>query len=235
MSATGTDPQSESTRLRRESQTWGLIRRTLPLGRSIGSLFYLISIGLIAGWIIAVFFGVSFFLLMPRSAKLEPGVSPSSTNLSAPSADAPSLMEATSRLDRPSTPPPPEPPQPMEDTAADKEQPAVVAGSPNAVNVNPPPMPPEATIAHVVEEPPGQALTVEPGTAFRATGEAAPMLGPQSQPPTLPEPRGASLSSHSQSSHKRPDRRPSKTRTAQSHAPVSAIQDVLQKHSGLLK
>src|SRR5271166_3204293 len=125
MSAAGPDPQPERTGLRRESRIWRLIRRTLPLGRSIGSLFYLISVGLIAGWIIAVFFGVSFFFLMPRSVKLEPGVSPSSTNLNASSAEAPSLMEATSRVDRLSTPPlpesplpespPPEPPQPTGD------------------------------------------------------------------------------------------------------------------------
>src|SRR5271156_1842304 len=232
MSATGADPQSESTRLRRESRTWGLIRRTLPLGRSIGSLLYLVSIGLIAGWIIAVFFGVSFFFLMPRSAKLEPGVSPSSTNLNASSAEAPSLMEATSRLDRVSTPPPPEASQPMGDAVADKDRPAVVAGSQNAATVNPSPVPAEATIAHMVEEPPGQALTVEPGTAAPATAEAAPMLAPQSQPSTAPEPRGRSLTSRSPSPRKPLERRPSNTRTA--HPPVSAIQDVLQKHSGLL-
>ncbi len=235
MSATGADPQSESTRLRRESRAWGLIRRTLPLGRSIGSLLYLISIGLIAGWIIAVFFGLSFFILMPRSAKLEPDVSPSSPNLNASSAQVPSLIEATSRLDRVSTPPPPEPPQPMGDTAADKDRPAVVTGSQNAANVDPLPIPAEATIAHVVEEPPGQALTVEPGTASPATGEAAPMLAPHSQPSTAPEPRRASLSSRSPSSRKPLERRPANAKKAQSHAPVSAIQDVLQKHSGLLK
>src|SRR5271163_5188253 len=119
MSATGADPQSESTRLRRESRTWGLIRRTLPLGRSIGSLLYLVSIGLIAGWIIAVFFGVGFFFLMPRSAKLEPGVSPNITSFNASSPEAPSLREATSGVDRLSTPPLPESPQPTGDAAAD--------------------------------------------------------------------------------------------------------------------
>jgi hypothetical protein len=235
MSATGADPQSESTRLRRESRIWGLIRRTLPLGRSIGSLLYLISIALIAGWIIAVFFGVSFYFLMPRSAELEPGVSPSSTNLNASSAEAPSQMEATSGVDRLSTPPPPEASQPIGDAAADKDRPAAVVGSQNAATVNPPPVQAEATIAHVVEEPPGQALTVEPVTATAATGEAAPVLAPRSQPSTAPDPRKASLSSRSPSPRKPPERRPSNARKAQSHAPMSAIEDVLQKHSGLLK
>ncbi len=219
MSATGADPQAERTRLREESRTWGLIRRTLPLGRSIGSLFYLISVGLIASWIVAVFFGVGLFFLMPRSAKLEPGLRPAGTSFDASSAQTPSLTQSTSRLDRFSGPPPPEPPQPTGDDAA---------------KVNPHQMPVEATIAHAVEEPPGQPLTVELGAISGATGEAAPMPAPQSQLSAAPKPRGASQSSHSPS-RKPLERRSSKTRLAQPHAPVSAIEDVLQKHSGLLK
>jgi hypothetical protein len=174
-------------------------------------------------------------LLMPRPAKLEPGVSLGNTNLNASPGEAPSLMEATSRLDRVSAPPPPEPPQPTRDAPADKNRPAEVARSQNAANVNPLPMPAEATAAHVVEEPAGQALTVEPGTASPAIGEAAPMLAPQSQPSIAPEPRGRSLSSRSPSSRKPLERRASNARTAQPRPPVSAIQDVLHKHSRLLK
>lgn len=219
MSATGADPQAERTRLREESRTWGLIRRTLPLDRSIGSLFYLISVGLIAGWIVAVFFGVGLFFLMPRSAKLEPGLRPAGASFDASSVQTPPLTQSTSRLDRFSGLPPPAPPQPMGDDAA---------------KVNPHQMPAEATIAHAAEEPPGQPLTVEPGAISAATGEAAPMPAPQSQLSAAPKPRGASQSSHSPS-RKPLERRPSNTRPAQPHAPVSAIEDVLQKHSGLLK
>ena len=227
MSATRADPQAERTQLREESRTWGLIRRTLPLGRSIGSLFYLISVGLIASWIVAVFFGVGLFFLMPRSAKLEPGLRPAGTSFDASSAQTPSLTQSTSRLDRFSDLPPPERPQPMGDDAA---------------KVNPHQMPAAATIAHPAEEPPepapglnrGQPLTVELGAISAATGEAAPMPAPQSQLPAAPKPRGASQSSHSPS-RKPPQRRASNTRRAQPHAAVSAIEDVLQKHSGLLK
>src|SRR5438477_11332597 len=127
MSATGADPQSESERRRRESRTWGLIRRTLPLGRSLGSLFYLISVGLIAGWVIAVFFGVGLFFLMPRSAKLASGLSPAVTSFDASSPDTPVLMQSTSRLDQLSSPLPP----PMGDAVG---------------KVNPRQMPAEATI-----------------------------------------------------------------------------------------
>jgi hypothetical protein len=230
MSATGADPQSERTPLRRESRTWGLIRRTLPLGRSMGSLFYLISVVLIASWIIAVFFGVGLFFLMPRSAKLASGLSPGGTNFDA----SLWLMQSTSRLDRLSDPPPAGPAQPMGDAAADKGRPVVAPGSPITANVNPQPGPAKATIAHTIDEPPGHALTVELGTISAASGEAGPMPAPQSQLSTAPEPQRASQSSRSPSSRKPLERRPPTTRKAQ-HAPVSAIEDVLQKHSRLLK
>jgi len=240
MSATGADPQSEGTRLRGGSRTWGLIRRTLPLGRSIGSLSYLISVGLIASWIIAVFFGVSLFFLMPRSAKLASGMSSGDTRFDDSSAKAPWLMQSTSRLDRLSSPSTPEPAQPTSNAAADKGRPVVVpssptTASPTTASINPYRVPAEATIAHAADEPPGQALSVELGTISAATAETAPMPAPQGQLSTPPEPRGGSQSSHSRSSRKPLERRPSNVRTAQPHAPVSAIQDVMQKHSKLLK
>jgi len=49
----------------------------------MGSLFYLISVGLIASWIIAVFFGFGLFFLMPRSAKLAFGLIPGGTSFDA--------------------------------------------------------------------------------------------------------------------------------------------------------
>lgn len=203
-------------RLRPGTRTWGLIRRTLGLGRSIGSLFYLLSFGLIAGWIIAVFFGVGLFFLMPRSAKLDPGLSPAGAGFSAWSAQTTSLAQSTSRLDRFSS----QQPQPMADAAGD---------------VRPRQKPAEATVAHTADEPLGQALTVELGTISAATGKAAAIPAPQSQLSTEPEPRSASHSSHSPSARKPLERGTSKTRTAQPHAAVSAIQDVLHKHSRLLK
>jgi hypothetical protein len=217
MSATGADPQAEQTRLRGENRTWGLIRRTLRLGRSIGSVFYLVSVGLIAGWIVAVFFGVGLFFLVPRSAKLEPGLSPAGGGFGTPW-----LTQSMSRLDRLSSLPPPEPPQPMGDDAG---------------NANPHQGPAKATIAHTADEPPREALSVEVSPISAATGEAAPTPAPQSQLSAAPKPRrGASQSFHSHSpSRKPPERRPSNTRRAQPHAAVSAIEDVLQKHSRLLK
>ena len=240
MFATGAHPQSERTRFRTGSRIWGLVRRTLPLGRSIGSLFYLISVGLIASWVIAVFFGVSFYFLMPGSAKLGHGLNPD-TRFSDSSAETPQLTQSTSRLDRLSSPPPPEPPHPMGDDAADKGRPVLAPGSPITVTVKPHPMPAEATTAHTIDEPPepapglnrGQALRVELDTLSAAAGEADPVT--QNQLSTAPEPRGPSQSPHSPSSRKPLERRSSNTRTAQPHAPMNAIHDVLHKHSHILK
>jgi hypothetical protein len=235
MSATGADPQSERTRLRAGTRIWGLIRRTLPLGRSLGSLSYLISAGLIASWIIAVFFGVSLYFLMPQSAKLERGLNPGGARSTDSSAGTPWLTQSTSSVDRLFSPSPPEPPHPMGDAAADKGPP-VVAPESSTANVNPQhPMSAEATTAHTIDERPGQALTVQLGTMSVAAGEAAPIPAPQSLLSPAPEPRGASPSAHSRSSSKPLARRPSNTRAAQRHAPVNAIEDVLQKHSHVLK
>ena len=123
----------------------------------------------------------------------------------------------------------------MRDAAADKGRPIVVSGSPITAKVNPHPAPAEASIVHMIDEPPGQALGVELGTISAATGEAAPVPPPHSQLSTALEPRGASQPSHSLSSRKPVERRHSTTRAAQPHAPVNAIEDVMQKHSHLIK
>jgi hypothetical protein len=158
---------------------------------------------------------------MPRSAKLASGLSPGVTSFDASSADRPVLMPSTSRLDQLPSPLP----LPMGDAAA---------------KLNPRQMPAEATIAPAIDEPAsglnsGQAPTVELGTISAAAGQAAPPPAPQIQLPTAPAPRGVSLSSRSPPSRKPLERRPSNTRTAQRHAPVNAIEDVLQKHSRVLK
>jgi hypothetical protein len=125
----------------------GLIRRMLPLGRSIGSLAHLISVGLIAGWIIAVFFGVGLFFLMPGSAKLASDLSPGSGSFDA----SLRLMLSTSRADRLSSRPHPQPPQKMGDAVA---------------KLNPNPRPAEATIAQPIDELPEPAPGLNRGQSL---------------------------------------------------------------------
>jgi hypothetical protein len=162
---------------------------------------------------------------MPRSAELAAGLSQGISNFNASLAEAPWLMQSTSRLDRLSAPRPVS--QPVGDAAADKGRPAAVPREQNTADVNPRPVPAEPTIAHPVDEPQGHALT--------AIEETAPMRAPQTQLSAPPEPRASLRSPQTASSRKPAERRTANTRTAQPHAPVNAIQDVLQKHSQVLR
>jgi hypothetical protein len=218
MSAIDADPQPERT-LRRESRTWRLIRRILPLSRSIGSLFYLISVGLISTWIIAVFFGVGLFSLMPRPANLATGSSLGSARSNPWSAETPWLMQSTSRLDRLSAQPFSEPPQPIRDAGPHENRPTIVPENQNIANVNPHLMPPE------------QAA----GRVFSNIGEPPPASSPEGETPAVPARPTPLQAFHSDLSHKRHSQRPVKNRMPSSHPPLQAIQDVMQKHSRLLK
>jgi hypothetical protein len=204
MSATGADSRPERTRLHRESRTWRLIRRALPLRRPIGSLFYLISVGLAATWVIAVFFGAGLFFLMPRAAKLESGLGPGSTDLNASSAEPPGLSTQ---------------PQIVGDSAQDKGGPVVVPAAQKTGDIDPAPL-----------RTPALPAMAHPTTVVKPE----PMLPAQDQF-FGPEPPVASQSAHSSPSRKPVKRRRVDKRAAQPRSPVSAIQDVLQKHSGLLK
>src|SRR5258708_3476092 len=63
MSVVGPDRSSEFARLHKGRRTQTSTRKTFTLGKSLSPILYLISIGLIATWIIGVFFGAGFFFL----------------------------------------------------------------------------------------------------------------------------------------------------------------------------
>src|ERR1700730_13135819 len=65
MSVAGPDRSSVFARLHKGRRTQTSTGKTLTLGKSLSPILYLISIGLIATWIIGVFFGTSFFFLTP--------------------------------------------------------------------------------------------------------------------------------------------------------------------------
>jgi len=66
MFAFGTDRPLTLARLRGGHRPFAALRRALALRGSLGPLIYLISIGLIAIWIIGAFFGAGFFFLERR-------------------------------------------------------------------------------------------------------------------------------------------------------------------------
>jgi hypothetical protein len=176
MSATDADPQSERA-LPREGQAWRLIRRILPVGRSIGSLAYLVSVGLTASWIIVVFFGASLFFLIPRSAKLATDSSPGGDHFDAFSAEIPWLIQSTSKLDRLSNLPPSERARPANEAALDKNGVVVAPGSRNIADVNERPMAADPTTAPMVDEAQSPTLSVPV-----SGGETAPASPPKSEP-----------------------------------------------------
>ena len=231
MSATGADPQSERT-LPRESQAWRLVRRTLPLGKSIGWLGYLISIGLIASWIIAVFFGASLFFLMPRSATLVTGSSADGDRFNAADAATPWLLQSTDKLHRLAAPAPFEPGQSTGRTRLVNDGAIVGPESRNTVEANQRLIPAEPTDTRTIAEPQNQALSV-----------AASSEEPSPTPP--PDPAAAAAGSPATAQAPQPEKSPARrnhkpmantaNKASSSHPPLQAIQDVLQRHAGLLK
>ena len=191
---------------------------------------YLVTIGLIATWTIAVFFGVSLFFLMPRSVKLATGSSQDGDRLNASSADMPWLMQSTSTLDRLSSARPFERPRPLGDGALDKNAPVVAPASRDTTDVKPRSMPPEPITAHIVEEPQGQALSV-----FTGTGEPAPASPPESEAAAAAGPPSQAQASQSGPSRTRHVKKSATNKAPSARPPLQAIQDVLLKHSRLLK
>jgi hypothetical protein len=231
MSATAA--ASEHAALRSMGQTHRVLRR---LGKSIGALFYLLSVGITAAWVIGVFFGLGLFLLTSRAERpaSDWGSENSSSNLS--TAESPWLIQALSRLDQ-LLPGQPAAPVPLVGYAAeaapgDGGRPLDAPLKESGLNLERQPAPPaEAGTANAAVEPESRPLTPP-----AAVAEPTPVAAPPSQAPS--EATGAPNTArrpHSGSHREHHPERTANTRLPQSHAPVQAIQELLQKHSGLLK
>ena len=229
MSATGADPQSERT-LARETQPWGLVRRTLPIGKSIGSLGHLISVGLIASWIIAVFFGASLLCLVPGSATLVTGSSEGGDRFNASSAEIPWLFQSTDRLHRLAGPLLFEPGQPAGGAGMVNDGAIVGPGSRVTAGANQRPMPVGPISPDTIDEPQNQALSV---TAL--SEEPSPAAPPENRAAAT---AGSPIALHTaqfEISRTKHNQKAAATKVPPPHPPVQAIQDVLQRHAGLLK
>jgi hypothetical protein len=173
MPTTGAESPSEPARLLRRWRTETGIRETLALRKSLSPLLYLISVGLVATWVIGVFFGGGIFLLMHRPERLVSGLSVSRIDFDIFRADGMSSNPMPSRFWRSSE----------ADLTED------FAGE----------------VAHLSIDPP----ITEPSK--KGAMEADPQAGVTME-------RGIDQK-----------RQPANSRTVQAHAPVQAIQDVLQR------
>ena len=235
MSVTGAERSAEHASLHRESRLWELPRKAVRLGRSIGAFFCLISIGLTATWVVAVFFGIGLFILVPRPAKLTSGSGPESRISGAPESETPWLLESTDRLERLSTASAPVASQPAgEQTAVEGAQTGADPGVQNTTERSFRSTPPDPVPAHAADAEADQTPSPELGAAA-ATSEAGrdPSVAGGTQaavvaPSPAPTP-------HLSPSRKRAAQKTTSGRPSTSHPPVQAIQDVLQKHSRLLK
>src|SRR6202008_4359460 len=92
---------SEPAGLSRDRIIPPIIRKTFALGKSLGPILYLVSVGVIATWVIGVFFGVGFFFLLHhRSSKEALQLDVGGANLSASLVDSPWVYQSMTRLDR---------------------------------------------------------------------------------------------------------------------------------------
>lgn len=212
MSVHGADRPSEPAQFRTELRLQSISRKILGSGKSVGPLLYLISLGLIASWTLGVFFGVGFFFLAHRSATLVSGVSVRDTDFSV------GLAEST-------WPPQLGTSRPLRSAEAnlgedagdhiadlpigiDRLLPYSSAGTPQLLSKEA-----QSTAADR-----NQPIAPLQGQPFHATG-----------PPT------AAQSADLVPPHGRRQRHPSATRAPRPHAPLQAIQDLLQRHARLLK
>jgi hypothetical protein len=212
-------------RLHKGRRTQTTTRKTFTLGKSLSAILYLISIGLIATWTIGVFFGTGFFFLtLPQ----RPGshLAVGRTDIGVFLTESPWLLEAMIRLDPLFPEPFAKPAQLAGNKAqtgfADRDRTVGTPGGQSAVEID------RRGTALADPELEGGALFVDPGELARVS----PVQSRFSASTSLPS---AAESPHSASSRK-PRQRPLRdTRTPQTHAPVRAIQDVLQKHARLVK
>ena len=223
MSVVGPDRSSEFARLRKGWRT--RTRKTLTLGKSVSPILYLVSIGFIATWIVGVFFGAGFFFLMLPQRPVS-RLAVGGTYFGVLLTESPRLFEAMIKLDRLFPEPFAEPAQLAGNKAqtgfVDRDRTVAATSEQSVVEIG------RRDAALVGPESEGGAFFADPG-------ELAPVSPPQSRfSASIGLPTGAEPP-RTASSSKRHHRSPADTRTPHTHAPVRAIQDVLQIHSRLVK
>jgi hypothetical protein len=217
-----------------------IVRRVLARRKSLSALLHMISTGLIAIWIIGVFFGLGFFFLVhePQRSVSRSEVSdrPGPTlegdhpvqNATGRLTDDPMRLNQT--VPQASVTPPQSSAQAVQSDIGSGDLSGPTPQNQDAVAIDRPglmaaePGKEETVIDHDRGVP-----LVDVGTTFGSLGEVA-AVPPSGQPSGAIEQRRRSAELH-----KRHQRRLPASRAHQSHPPVQAIQDVLHKHSRLLR
>jgi hypothetical protein len=202
-----------------------IIRKTLALAKSLGPSLYLVSVGLIAIWVIGVFFGAGFlFLMNPHAKNAAAQLGVGSAHLNASSAETSWMLLSTTGVNELSVPA-------TEEPLANQSR--IMAAPDDRTTVFQ-----ELQLAARVELLADQNITQPDGIRLggRGDGTASSVLDERLPGSVvLIEPAEAvGLSTGT------PSQRPNQLRSAGGrkppvHPPVQAIQDLLQKHSGLLK
>jgi hypothetical protein len=239
MSATSVDRPPDPAHLPIEAQNSIIIRKPLSLTKALSPVPYLISLALIATWIVGVFFGVGFFVLINRPETPVSRLVVGKINFGVLLDESPWLLQAMIRLDHLVSEPFAKSAQQIGNEAqsdiGDRDWTAPAPGAQNAVEINQQASgPAEPGSYQTLVELRDGAPSIELATTAGAAA-LAPTAPPQIYSPAATNSRDAAQSAHDRSSRTRHQRRPAEIRTQQPHAPVRAIQDVLQRHSNLFK
>lgn len=216
----GRNRSSAPGALRRDRITHPMIRKTFALTKSLGPTLYLISVVLIAAWVIGVFFGAGLLPLMhPYATKKAPQFGLGEVPFSGSLAEAPSFPQSITEVDELPPPPPEVPPGNQGGMVAAPDQKSGVYQDPQ--------------LAGPVEPFADPKITETEGSPLSPQNRPIPLQLPGSLTDTQPtkesRPRTAALPKRSYQI------RATSAQNVPVHPPMQAIQDLLQKQPGLLK
>jgi hypothetical protein len=204
----------ESAGLRRDRIIQPIIRKALALSKSLGPILYLVSVGVIAIWVIGVFFGLGFFFLMHHHSEKEAShLGIGNAHLSASLVESPWVFQSMIRLDRLF-------PQPSEVELGDRDLTIPAPDKKSAVYIDRQVVARAEPVAdQSATELEGRPLSADLGITPPVLGELSP-VSPPSQPLDVIGLRSAAQSPQAASPHKPHQARPTNDRSIHTTAGV---------------
>lgn len=216
---------SQPTGLRRNPIIRPIIRKTLALGRPLGPVLYPASVGVIAIWVIGVFFGIGFYPLLHRHSEDNASrVGVGSADLSAASSvGSPQAFKSMASPDQLFLPPSEVEPDDREVTDATSDKKSAVDRD---RQMQAPGKPGDQAATELISYPPSSNL----GIAAPVNGELSLFSPPPNQPSDAVSPQSAAPTPHSASAPKIHRARPTKSQTAQPQLVGRTSQARLRQH-----